>query len=300
MPAHAKARKSLMSVWREHEIIQVPGAYDVMSARLIEQSGCPVAYLSGLANEASDLGYPDLGFTTATEIIRRAGAIARVVDAPVMCDADTGFGGPVNVARTVREFEAAGVSGIHLEDQVFPKRCGLLAGKTVVEPEAFAGVVRNACKIRSSESFAIIARSDAKGAEGVDGVIDRLHRYLDAGADAVMLGDFYTAADYERIASSVDAPLVACATDKDHYDIQPDFSRDEWRSMGVKMVVYWHLPLFAAMRGVRHALQHLSEHGSLSAPPLPIDGYKDYANAVDLDAWLQLVDGDESRKGKRP
>jgi 2-methylisocitrate lyase-like PEP mutase family enzyme len=289
--SHLQGRKSLKSVWQEHDIIQIPGAYDVMSARLIEQSGCPIVYLSGLANEASDLGYPDLGFTTATEIIRRAGAIARVVKAPVMCDADTGFGGPVNVARTIREFEAAGVGGIHLEDQLFPKRCGLLAGKEVVTPQAFANVIQKACDIRSTDAFAIIARSDAKGTDGVDGVIERLRRYLDAGADAVMLGDFYNAAEYEKIATKLDAPLIACATDKHHYDIQPDFSRDEWRSMGVKMVVYWHLALFSATRAVRQALEHLAEHGSLSAPALPMDGYKDYADAVDLDAWMQLADG---------
>jgi len=121
-------RKSLKAVFDEHPIIQVPGAFDVLSARLIEQGGCPVVYLSGLANEASDLGYPDLGFATASEVVRRAGTIARSVNTPVMCDADTGFGGAINVTRTVGEFEAAGVGAIHLEDQVFPKRCGVLGG----------------------------------------------------------------------------------------------------------------------------------------------------------------------------
>jgi 2-methylisocitrate lyase-like PEP mutase family enzyme len=291
MAKDLQKRKTLLEVLREQDIVLAPGAYDVMSARLIEQSGCPLVYLSGLANEASDLGYPDLGFTTAPEIIRRAGAITRVVEAPVICDADTGFGGPVNVARTVREFEAAGVGAIHLEDQVFPKRCGVLAGKEVVGADAFAGVIQNACDSRKGDTLAIIARSDAKGPDGVDGVIDRLRRYVDAGADAIMLGDFYTAREYEKIAAGVDVPLIACAVDKDNYEIQPDYSRDEWKSMGVKMVVYWHLPLFAAMRAVKEAVRHLAEHGSLTAPPLPIDGYKDYARAVDLDSWMNLADG---------
>jgi len=291
MAKNFRTRKTMLEVLREQDIVLAPGAYDVMSARLIEQSGCPLVYLSGLANEASDLGYPDLGFTTAAEIVRRAGAITRVVEAPVVCDADTGFGGPVNVARTVREFEAAGVGAIHLEDQAFPKRCGVLAGKEVVSPEAFAGVIRNACDNRMGETLAIVARSDAKGTDGVDGVIDRLRRYTDAGADAVMLGDFYTAAEYEKIASGVDVPLIACAVDKDNYEIQPDYSRDEWKSMGVKMVVYWHLPLFAAMRAVKEAVQHLADHGSLTDPPLAVDGYKDYAKAVDLDSWIKLADG---------
>lgn len=286
-------RKSFLDICKEHDVILAPGAYDVMSARLIEQGGCPVVYLSGLANEASDLGYPDLGFTTAVEIIRRAGAITRVVDAPVVCDADTGFGGPVSVARTVREFEAAGVSAIHLEDQVFPKRCGVLAGKQVVDAKDFARTIRNACDNRIGDTLSIIARSDAKGTDGVDGVIDRLRCYVDSGADAAMLGDFYSASDYEKIARSVGVPLVACAVDKDNYDIQPDYSRNEWQSMGVKMVVYWHLPLFAAMHAVRDAVRHLSEHGSLTHPLLEVDGYRDYAKAVDLEAWMALADGGE-------
>jgi 2-methylisocitrate lyase-like PEP mutase family enzyme len=290
-PATSPApRRTLQSLWREHDVILAPGAYDALSARLIAQSGCPLVYLSGLANEASDLGLPDLGFTNATEIVRRAATIARVVEQPVVCDADTGFGGAVNVMRTVRDFEAAGVGAIHLEDQVFPKRCGLLAGKRVVAPEAFADTIRLATRARGSSDFAIIARTDAKEAGGVAGVIERLKRYVDAGADAVMLGDFYAAADYERIARAVPAPLVACAADPDNHRLQPDFSREEWRGMGVKMVVYWHLALFAALGAVRTAVRHLAEHGSLTTPPLATPGYRDYAAAVDLEAWLRLAD----------
>jgi 2-methylisocitrate lyase-like PEP mutase family enzyme len=108
-----------------------------------------------------------------------------------------------------------------------------------------------------------------------------------------MLGDFYTAAEYERIATRLASPLIACATDRDHYHVQPDFSRDQWRSMGVRMVIYWHLPLFAAMRVARQALSHLTDHGSLSEPELSMDGYKDYAAAVDLEAWMKLADNNE-------
>lgn len=285
-------RPTLQALFAAHDIMLVPGAYDAISARLIEQSGCPLVYLSGLANEASDLGLPDLGFTTATEIVRRAGTIARVVERPVMCDADTGFGGAVNVIRTVRDFEAAGVGAIHIEDQAFPKRCGVLAGKEVVAPDAFARVVRRACDARRSRDFAIVARTDAKSADGVDGVIARLRRYADAGADAVMLGDFYSAADYERIARAVSLPLIACAADPDHHHVQPDFSRDQWRAMGVRMAIYWYLPLFAATRAVRAAVEALAQNGSVSSPLVAMDGYGAYARAVDLDNWLEIADDD--------
>lgn len=292
MNSKSEARPSVMSVLRAHDLLLVPGAYDALSARLIAESGCPLTYIGGLANEASDLGLPDLGFTTAAELIRRAGAIARVVDRPVMCDADTGFGGPVNVIRTVREFEAAGIGAIHIEDQEFPKRCGVLAGKRVVAPDTFATVIRRACDARTSSDFAIVARSDAKNADGVDGVIDRLKCYLDAGADAVMLGDFYAAAEYERIVRALPVPLIAIAADPDHYGAQPDFSRDEWRNLGVKMVVYWHLPLFAAIKAVREAVNHLARHGSMTQPPHVVDGYGAYAAAVDLERWLKVADDD--------
>ena len=125
-------------VLKENELIIAPGAYDTISARLIEKAGYPLVYITGLGNEASDLGYPDLGLTTATELVRRASTITNCVQAPVVCDADTGFGGALNLYRTVRMFEAVGVSAIHIEDQTFPKRCGVLAGKKVIAPEAFA------------------------------------------------------------------------------------------------------------------------------------------------------------------
>ncbi len=293
--AEQQMRKTFQQVLRENDILQVPGAYDALSARLIEQAGCPIVYLSGLANEASDLGLPDLGFTNSTEIVRRAGAIARVVERTIVCDADTGFGGPVNVIRTVRDFEAAGVSAIHLEDQVFPKRCGILAGKRVVAPDAFARVIRQASDARRGPDFAIIARTDAKEADGIDGVIERLKRYLDHGADAAMLGDFYSATEYERIARAVQAPLIVCAADPDYHHVQPDYSREQWRSMGVKMVVYWHLPLFAAMHAVSGAVRHLLEHGSLTEPRVETGGYRHYAKAVDLDGWLRVADSGESK-----
>ena len=161
----------LKDVLEQHEIIIAPGAYDAVSAKIIEKAGFPITYIGGLINEASDIGYPDMGFTTASAIVRRARSIVQQVRVPVICDADTGFGGALNLFRTISMFESEGVSGVHIEDQRFPKRCGVLAGKQVIPAQEFAEKVRAAVDARQNEDFVIIARTDAKATLGVDDVI---------------------------------------------------------------------------------------------------------------------------------
>ena len=278
---------SFRDVLKKKSIIIAPGAYDVVSAQIIEKAGFPVCYITGLGNEASDLGCPDLGLTNSVEIIRKAANIAQVVDVPVVCDADTGFGGVTNLVRTVKMFEAAGVGAIHIEDQTFPKRCGLLAGKKVITAEAFAKKIQAAIAARHSEEFVIIARTDAK-ALGIDEVIRRLNLYVDSGADMGMLGDGYTFDEYTRIAKEVKAPIVACSADEDHFSFQPNFSVDEWKKTGVKMVVYWHLPLFAAMKAVEKAVNILKTTGSTNALKKDIFRYREYQKVVKLTKWLEI------------
>ena len=270
--------------------IQLPGAYDALSARLIQQAGYPAVYFTGLGNEASDLGFPDLGLTTATEMASRAGNIVQCTDLPVISDADTGFGGPANVTRTVRLFEQAGVAAIHLEDQTFPKRCGPLEGKSVIAAADFERVLETARAARRTRDFAIIARTDAKATDGVDGVIQRLRRFADRGAAAVMLGDFYTLAEYERIAAAVPLPLIACAADPGNHHRQPDFDLGQWEAAGVKIVLYWHLAVFAALGAVRDAVTSLRSTG-IAGTNTP--GYEAYARATDLEGWLEI-------SGERP
>ena len=278
---------SFRDVLKREGIIIAPGAYDVVSAQIIEKAGFPVCYITGLGNEASDLGCPDLGLTNSVEIIRRAASIAQVVDVPVVCDADTGFGGVTNLVRTVKMFEAAGIGGIHLEDQTFPKRCGVLAGKKVIEAESFVKKIEAAITARKSEGFVIIARTDAK-ALGIDEVIRRLNLYAGHGADMGMLGDFYTFGEDSRIAREVTVPVVACASDEDHFSLQPNFSVAEWKKTGVKMVLYWHLPLFTAMKAVEKAVTVLKAAGSTDALQNDIMRYKEYEKVVKLSRWLEI------------
>jgi len=271
-----------------HEIIVAPGAYDVVSAQIIENAGFPIVYISGLGNEASDLGSPDLGLTTSTEMVRRAGNVTESVSVPVVCDADTGFGGALNVFRTIRLFESAGVSGVHMEDQTFPKRCGVLEGKEVISAEEFARKVRAAVDARKSRDFVIIARTDAKASLGIDEAIRRLNMYVENGADMAMLGDFYSIEEFKRIVKEVNAPIVACAAVQDHFSIQPDISIDEWKKAGVKMVIYWHLPLFAAMRAVTNAVNMLKENGTIQQMGEELFTYKEYGEVLKMSKWLNI------------
>ncbi len=272
----------------KEEAIIVPAAYDVLSALIIEKAGFPLAYLGGLGNAASDLGYPDLGLTTVAEIARKAGNIAGAVNAPVVCDADTGFGGGVNIYRTVRMFETAGVSGIHIEDQTFPKRCAAIRGKRLIEAEQFAKRIRTAADAKKNEDFVIIARTDAKVAGGIDEAIRRLNMYVENGADMAMVGDLYTFDQYLRLVREIKAPLVVCAADPAHFYIQPDFSLDQWKKTGVKMVLYWYLGLFAAMKAVERAVVSLKLTGSIKEITGDLFTYKEYEKTVDLDKWLKV------------
>jgi 2-methylisocitrate lyase-like PEP mutase family enzyme len=278
---------SFRDVLKRESIIIAPGSYDVISAQIIEKAGFPVCYVTGLGHEASDLGCPDLGLTTSVEIIRKVANIVQVVDVPVLCDADTGFGGVTNLVRTVKMFEAAGAGGIHIEDQTFPKRCGVLAGKKVIPAEAFVNKIRAAITARNSEEFVIIARTDAK-ALGIDEVIRRLNLYVDQGADMAMLGDYYTFEEYRRIAQEVKVPVVACAADEDHFSIQPNFSVDDWKKTGIKMVLYWHLSLFTAMKAVEKAVTVLKTTGSTETLENAISRYGEYEKVVKLSKWLEI------------
>jgi 2-methylisocitrate lyase-like PEP mutase family enzyme len=271
------------------EILFAPAAYDVASALIIEKAGFPLAYLSGLGNEASDLGYPDLGLATAAEIVRKAANIAAVVNVPVVCDADTGFGGEVNVRRTVQMFETAGVSGIHIEDQSFPKRCAALKAKQIVDAEQFAGKIRTAADSKKTRDFMIIARTDSKVIGGIDEAIRRLNLCIENGADMAMVGDLYTFEQYRRLVREVKAPLVACAADPGRFHKQPDFTLDQWKKTGVKIVLYWYLPLFAAMKAVQRAVVSLRQTGSISEIAGDLFTYEEYADTVHLDRWIEIT-----------
>src|SRR5437867_6674397 len=188
----------LRRAWAE-QALAVPGVFDALVARLAERLGFSAIYLSGAALSAS-AGLPDVGLLSVTEFVDRARTITQATSLPLLCDADTGFGEPLNVERTVHLFESAGVAGIHLEDQELPKRCGHLSGKRLVEPEAMAARIRAAVAARRDPDFVVIARTDARGVAGFDDAVRRAETYLGAGADAVFPEALESAEEFDGFA----------------------------------------------------------------------------------------------------
>ncbi|MFC1401441.1 MULTISPECIES: oxaloacetate decarboxylase [Streptacidiphilus] len=191
------------------DLVTAPGVYDGLGAALVARTGFGAAYLTGAGVSVAGFGLPDIGLLTATEMVERAGIVADTLgDVPLIADADTGYGEPMNVVRTVRAYERAGVAAIQLEDQAFPKRCGHLPDKELVPAERFEAKLRAALDARTDPDLVLVARTDARGPLGVDAAIDRANRYARAGADVVFVEAPRSIGEIERIAREVDAPLL--------------------------------------------------------------------------------------------
>ena len=235
----------LRALLRQDGILIAPGAYDCITARMIEQAGFSAVYMTG-AGTAAAMGYPDYGLVTMSEMVENAGRIAAAVKTPVIADADTGYGNELNVTRTVREYEQRGVAGIHIEDQGFPKKCGHLEDKTVVGLEDYVAKIRAAASARRDRDFLIIARTDARAALGFEEAIRRANAALDAGADMA----FVEAP--QSIEELKDAPRLVhgpCLLNMVWRGKTPDISLDDVQSMGYKLAILPVL-LFNAVVGV--------------------------------------------------
>lgn len=217
------------------EILLAPGAYDAASAKLAAQAGADVVYMSGSSVSTTTHGYPDVGLTTLTEMTTRARQMATCVDIPVFCDADTGYGNPVNVHRTVEEYEAAGAAGIHLEDQTFPKRCGHFENKTVIPQAEMTQKIRAATDARSDPDFVIIARTDARAVHGYDAAIDRANAYADAGADVIFFEAPISRDELANAPEHIDAPVLANMAEGGKTPLVP---ASDLEDMGYAIVIY--------------------------------------------------------------
>ncbi|MBK8914007.1 MAG: methylisocitrate lyase [Phycisphaerales bacterium] len=242
--------------------VVMPGAFNALTARMIERAGFDAMYLSGASLANSMVGVPDVGITTQSEAVYHATRCAAVTTIPIISDADTGFGGEENVARTVREFEQAGLAGLHLEDQEFPKRCGHLPGKTLVPQPEFEAKIAAAAGARRDRDFFLIARTDARGVTGYDDAVQRAHAYLKAGADAIFPEALEGRAEFERFARDVRAPLLANMTE---FGRTPATSAAEFAAMGYAMVIFPVTLMRLAMKAVERGLIELREKGTPAA-----------------------------------
>ncbi len=239
-------------------IAQFPGAFNPLSARLIQEKGFDGVYISG-AVLANDLGLPDIGLTTLTEVAARAGQIARMTDLPCIVDADTGFGEPMNVARSIQELENAGLAGCHIEDQFNPKRCGHLDGKNVVDLDTASKRIRAAADSRRDPNFLIMARTDIRAVDGLAAAQDRARALVDAGADAIFPEAMKDLTEFAAIRAAVDVPILANMTEFGKSEL---FTVEQLASVGVSLVIYPVTLLRSAMGAAERTLDAIKANGT--------------------------------------
>jgi methylisocitrate lyase len=259
----ADKRVALREGLASGRLLRLPGAFNPLSARLIEAKGFDGVYVSGAVLSA-DLGLPDIGLTTATEVTARAGQIARMTGLPAIVDADTGFGEPMNVARTIQGLEDAGLAGAHIEDQVNPKRCGHLDGKSVVDADTAIKRIRAAVDGRRDPNFLVMARTDIRAVDGLAATIDRAKALVDAGADAIFPEALTGPEEFEAVRAAVDVPLLANMTEFGKGQL---LTARQLEDLGINIVIYpvtlLRLAMGAAMAGLDTILAEGTQAGLL-------------------------------------
>ena len=254
--------KVLREKLEEHRGLLVPGAANALTARIIEDLGFEAVYVSGAGVTNSLWGAPDLGFISLPEIAQHTSTIREAVKIPVLVDADTGFGNALNVRHTVRMLERAGADAIQLEDQTMPKRCGHFDNKSVISADEMVGKVKAAVDARTSSDFLIIARSDAHAGEGFEATIERVQRYIEAGADVTFVEAPENADEVRKIPQRLRAPQIVNVVVGGK---TPVFGQEELAAMGYAMVLYANVALQGAIAGMQAALKHLKTAGQIDA-----------------------------------
>lgn len=269
------------------ELLQLPGVFNPLSAKLIQNKGFDGIYISG-AVLAADLGLPDIGLTTLTEVAGRSQQITRMTDLPALVDADTGFGEPMNLARTVQTLEDAGVAGLHIEDQVNPKRCGHLDGKAVVDQDTAVKRIASAVDARRDPNLLIMARTDIRAADGLDAAIDRAKKLVDAGADAIFPEAMKDLSEFEAMRKAVDVPVLANMTEFGKSEL---FTKQQLADIGINIVIYPVSLLRLAMGSAMRGLEALKEHGSLQPVVGDMQTRAELYELLDYEAYNQFDSG---------
>lgn len=272
----------------EEAFIQIPGAPSALAARLIERMGFEAVYLSGAAFSAGDLAIPDVGLFTLTELVEQTRRLSRATSAPIIVDADTGFGDALNVERTVGELIHAGASAIQLEDQQLPKRCGHLSGKTLVEPSVMCAKIRAAVAACGDADVLIIARTDARADEGIDAAIARAQQYIDAGADWIFPEALQDKREFEAFIAKIDVPLLANMTE---FGKSPLLSADTLAEMGYAAALYPVTLMRVAMKAMEACLAIMGAEGTQESM---LDMMQDRSELYDLLGYQDYEKRDQS------
>jgi methylisocitrate lyase len=279
-------KKSYRELSLSSKPILIPGAYDALSARIAELVGFEVLVVSGYATTASLMAKPDFGLLTQTEVVSTARYIAQSVEIPVIADADTGYGGPINVIRTVKELESAGVQGMIIEDQLWPKRCGHMVGKKVIPMEEYEQKLLAALETRSDpQKFLVTARTDALGPLGIDEAIRRANRYHDLGADVIFVEAPRDKEQLKIIRESVPGPLVANMIEG---GLSPILTIEEFEELGYQFVGFVLSSIFAAARAIMNVLTELREKGTTRGYEQHMATFEEFTRIVKLPEFFAL------------
>ena len=288
-------RQTLKQLLKRKKLLVAPGCFDGLSARLVQEAGFEAAYLSGGA-VARSMGIPDIGLVTMSESIERAVQVVSTIKIPIIADADTGYGNAVNLVRTVREFERAGVAAIHIEDQITPKRCGHLDGKEVISLGEMTQKLQAALAARTDPDFCIIARTDARGVNGFDDAIERGQAFAKLGVDAIFVEAPQSEEELAEIPRRIpDIPLLVNVFKGGKTPMLPV---ERLEKMGYRIAIYPSETQRAAIHAMRNALSTLKREGTTESIDASLTTFKERDRVVDLDGWQKIeknymaVDGD--------
>jgi methylisocitrate lyase len=281
-----KPTTKLRELIERDEILLCPGTYDPLMAKLIKRLGFEALYMTGAGISHSTLAMPDLGLTTMTEMVQRATLLADASELPLICDADTGYGNALNVMRTVREYERAGVAGIHIEDQEMPKRCGHFFGKSLIGKEEMTGKLKAALDARQDEDFVIIARTDARTALGFEEALDRAHAYAEAGADVIFFESPRSVEELSEVPKSINKPVLANMVET---GLTPLISAQELEDLGYKLVIFAGGLARFLTRQAEGFLQNLKETGTTEAYMDRMNSFQEQNELLELSRFEEMA-----------
>lgn len=263
-----------------NEPIRAPGVVDCIGARIVAKEGFEAIYMTGAGTTASRLGWPDVGLLTMTEMADNAQRIAEASGLPLVADADTGYGGPLNVQRTIRSYERAGVAALHIEDQQWPKRCGHLDGKTLIAVEDMVSHIKAACDARHDQDLVVIARTDAIAVEGFEAALERAQRYEQAGADVIFVEAPRDLAQLSEVPKRLKKPALfnMAASGK-----TPFLSVEEIKALGFKLILYPNFMMLAAIPAMHKVLQEIKTKGSIKDLVGEVASFQEFFNLLGMD-----------------